>query len=298
MFFFVFFLRFFVSPTAIKDPNSVNSTDDKFKDELKELANTKDQNNQEIKQVLNSPKMYPFSESSIKTLRSSNSSTKSPTKLSHNWLPSEEVGHNLTVGPHPSADWMRRLALEKTRKTSEPEVGSKEKGLSCYRSSDCIPKDSSSSDSDLLRSAPPWAKSKFRFSEKKPTSLQIPMSEIKPSSSSSPISLSTPDSASSSSGTSSKIIDTAEAAAKKQRIKRSLMKRARSVAIFSLKLKERRAIEGKLPEASKSKETVKPSWGTKPEGAIGGELGCVPIEMLISVDDVAKDMQRRQSPSN
>lgn len=40
-----------------------------------------------------------------------------------------------------------------------------------------------------------------------------------------------------------KTLSAAELAAKKSRVKQSLIKRARSVAIFSLKLKERRARE-------------------------------------------------------
>lgn len=227
--------------------------------------------------------------------------SKAALKLGHHWLTHEEGGHHLTIGPHPSADWMRRFALDKTRKTSEPEVGSKSEGLTSYRSTDYIPKDSSSSDSDLLRSAPPWSRSKFRFNserEKKPDTLIISQKEAKTSTPTTPVSASIPESTASNLRSTSKIPDPAEIAAKKQRIKRSLMKRARSVAIFSLKLKERRAVEGKLPDPSPKPKESKPAWGTKAEGAVGGELSCIPIEMLISVDDVAKDLQRRQSPSN
>lgn len=47
----------------------------------------------------------------------------------------------------------------------------------------------------------------------------------------------------------------AELAAKKSRVKQSLIKRARSVAIFSLKLKERRAREAeKQREAREERE--------------------------------------------
>ncbi|KAL0278801.1 UNVERIFIED_CONTAM: hypothetical protein PYX00_000506 [Menopon gallinae] len=224
-------------------------------------------------------------------------------KTSHDWPTAEESTHHLTIGPHPSTDWIRRLALEKTRKTSEPEVGAKSKeGLSSYRSTDCIPKDSSSSDSDLLRSAPPWSRSRFRFSPEKETkseTLPVPSMEAKSLTvSESSMSIAPEASNSAASGSApSKTADPAELAAKKQRIKQSLMKRARSVAIFSLKLKERRAREGKLPETPKPKEQPKPVWGTKNEGPVGGELGCIPLEMLISIDDVAKDLQRRQNPS-
>lgn len=226
-------------------------------------------------------------------------------KLSHDWLPTtaEEGSHHLTIGPHPGADWVRRLALDKTRKTSEPEVGSKSggEGLSSCRSTDCIPKDSSSSDSDLLRSAPPWTRSKFRFSPEKetkqpPEMLSAPEPETKPTTPTTPTLPDLPIT-SAGAGATPKVPDPAEIAAKKQRIKQSLMKRARSVAIFSLKLKERRAREGKITEPPKPKDPPRPVWGAKTEGPVGGELGCIPIEMLISVDDVAKDLQRRQNPS-
>lgn len=79
--------------------------------------------------------------------------------------------------------------------------------------------------------------------------------------------------------------------AKKMRVKQSLMKRARSVAIFSLKLKERRAREGEI----KQKEPEKPppvKW-QPPQSGIGGELSCIPIEKLISVDDIAAMEMRK-----
>lgn len=250
----------------------------------------------------------PASEAARKTYNSSGAVTpeipsptvKTPQKLGHHWLAPEDGGHHLTIGSHPSADWMRRFALDKTRKTSEPEVSSKSgEGLTSYRSTDCLPKDSSSSDSDLLRSAPPWSRSKFRFGserEKKPGGLVV--SQSKATTPTSPVSTSGQESATSSTKSLVKAPDPAEIAAKKQRIKRSLMKRARSVAIFSLKLKERRAVmEKELPEAPKTAKETKPAWGVRTEGTVGGELGCIPIEMLISVDDIAKDLQRRQNPS-
>lgn len=39
----------------------------------------------------------------------------------HDWLTTaDESTHHLTIGSHAGADWVRRLALDKTRKTSEP----------------------------------------------------------------------------------------------------------------------------------------------------------------------------------
>ncbi|XP_076678994.1 anoctamin 8 white walker isoform X5 [Andrena cerasifolii] len=77
--------------------------------------------------------------------------------------------------------------------------------------------------------------------------------------------------------------------AKKTRVKQSLMKRARSVAIFSLKLKERRAREAEL----KAKEAEREARWQQPQSCVGGELSCIPIEKLISVDDIAAMELRR-----
>lgn len=68
-----------------------------------------------------------------------------------------------------------------------------------------------------------------------------------------------------------------ELAAKKTRVKQSLMKRARSVAIFSLKLKERRAREA----LEKAKLAVTPTAPLPPPHQ-GGELSCIPIEKVMS----------------
>lgn len=74
-----------------------------------------------------------------------------------------------------------------------------------------------------------------------------------------------------------------ELAAKKTRVKQSLMKRARSVAIFSLKLKERRAREAAAKEGGK---TVSPTGSIAPPPPPpqcgGGELSCIPIEKVSS----------------
>ncbi|KAL1404018.1 hypothetical protein pipiens_005479 [Culex pipiens pipiens] len=70
----------------------------------------------------------------------------------------------------------------------------------------------------------------------------------------------------------------AELAAKKSRIKQSLVKRARSVAIFSLKLKEQRA-----KRAEKAAQEARDALPPPPPG---GELSLIPIEQLIQVDDV------------
>ncbi|XP_014238165.1 anoctamin-8 isoform X3 [Trichogramma pretiosum] len=74
-----------------------------------------------------------------------------------------------------------------------------------------------------------------------------------------------------------------EREAKKTRVKQSLMKRARSVAIFSLKLKERRAREAEI----KAKEAEREARWQQQQACVGGELSCIPIEQLISVEDIA-----------
>lgn len=78
------------------------------------------------------------------------------------------------------------------------------------------------------------------------------------------------------------LLSAAEAAAKKSRIKQSLVKRARSVAIFSLKLKERRAREAEK-QAQHAAEHAKAMLPPQPPG---GELSLIPIEQLIQIDDV------------
>lgn len=90
----------------------------------------------------------------------------------------------------------------------------------------------------------------------------------------------------------------AELAAKKTRVKQSLIKRARSVAIFSLKLKERRAREAeKLSEQEKvKKRKLKFEMNLKcffsdflqlmNPGPVGGELDFIGMEQLIQIDDV------------
>lgn len=209
---------------------------------------------------------------------------KSVSKKSRDWLGTEgeTLGHHLTIGPH-GVDWARKLGLDPARKGSEPEMGSASGG-DLRRSTDCIAhKDlAASSDSDLLRSAPPWVaahtRSKFRFSPEKEAS----------SDSSRTVSSQEGDDTTHSTFPGA----AAAAAAKKTRVKQSLMKRARSVAIFSLKLKERRAREASVKEAeTKAKE----KW--MPPANVGGELSCIPIEKLISVDDVAMDLQHRMNPS-
>lgn len=78
---------------------------------------------------------------------------------------------------------------------------------------------------------------------------------------------------------------------KRKKLKSTLIKRARSVAVFSLKLKEKRA-------KSESKETEKRKDKVNPRNEnimVGGELSCVPIEMLISMSDVKMATPKKNS---
>ncbi|XP_076169593.1 anoctamin 8 white walker isoform X3 [Ptiloglossa arizonensis] len=247
-------------------------------------------------------------------------------RRSREWLTSEpeasggsdHYSHHLTIGPHGGVDWVRRLGLEAGgRKSSDSELsgagtvsGSGDELPHLHRSTDCIvSKDlASSSDSDLLRSAPPWAmvhrNQKFRFSpererEREKTEkqqyqhYQREIHDHRQQSSHQ----SDRDKDSSGLSDSSKTISSQEEEkpnkedreAKKTRVKQSLMKRARSVAIFSLKLKERRAREAAL----KAKEAEKEARWQQPQSCVGGELSCIPIEKLISVDDIAAMELRR-----
>lgn len=130
-------------------------------------------------------------------------------------------------------------------------------------------KDASSSDSDLLKTSPIW-----------PPRPRSPPHNIKPS-------RALPNLVDSSLSDSAKSVSSQEAdeaaraaeelAAKKTRVKQSLMKRARSVAIFSLKLKERRAREAQEKAANKP---VTPTAPLPPPQCGGGELSCIPIEKV------------------
>ncbi|XP_039276146.1 anoctamin-8 [Nilaparvata lugens] len=225
----------------------------------------------------------------------SNATTPPPTNITN-------IGsHHLTIGPHGGVDWVRRLNSDGARKTSEPDMGSS----AVHRSTDCIvtqQKDlASASDSDLLRSAPPWLQSRFPFGAD---------SQRAGSSSRTPASVGD-DSAISKSGVSDCSLSdstspdsAAAAAAKKSRVKQALIKRARSVAFFSLKLKERRA-NAAASSAAADKETPakpvkeKPSPMRPPDLHVGGELSCIPIEKLISVEDINKQLRRAgESSSN
>ncbi|XP_020291493.1 anoctamin-8 isoform X2 [Pseudomyrmex gracilis] len=272
-------------------------------------------------------------------------------RRSRDWLGNEseasggdQYGHHLTIGPHGGIDWACRLGLESGgRKSSDSEitgagvVNVREEELPLHRSTDCIVSKelASSSDSDLLRSAPPWSMAhrsqKFRFSPEKEKEreridkqqYQQPQPQQQQQqqqqqhhqqqshhhyqretqdhrASERQSYLAEKEKDSSGLSDSSKTISSQEEEtkptkedreAKKTRVKQSLMKRARSVAIFSLKLKERRAREAEL----KAKEAEREARWQQPQSCVGGELSCIPIEKLISVDDIAAMEMRRMN---
>ncbi|KRT84827.1 hypothetical protein AMK59_653 [Oryctes borbonicus] len=179
----------------------------------------------------------------------------------------EGDSYHLTIGPTGGAEWSRRLKEE----------------TDIHRSTDCITtKDSSSSDSDLLRGSSPVWPPRPRTPPSMPPKI-IPL----------PMDASLSDSAKSvSSQEADEQAKAEELQAKKTRVKQSLMKRARSVAIFSLKLKERRAREA---AEKASKMAVTPSTPLPPPQCGGGELSCIPIEKLIQLDDLRRNQQQRNS---
>ncbi|XP_022912435.2 anoctamin-10 isoform X1 [Onthophagus taurus] len=183
----------------------------------------------------------------------------------------EEGGYHLTIGPTGGAEWSRRLKEE-----------------DIHRSSDCIAsKDSSSSDSDLLKNSPIWPP--------RPRTPPGNSNVLIPKTSPTPIDASLSDSAKSiSSQEADEQAKAEELAAKKTRVKQSLMKRARSVAIFSLKLKERRAREA---AEKASKLAVTPTAPLPPPQCGGGELNLIPIEKLIQLEDLRKNPPQRNSQS-
>ncbi|XP_017004352.2 anoctamin-8 isoform X2 [Drosophila takahashii] len=86
----------------------------------------------------------------------------------------------------------------------------------------------------------------------------------------------------------------AELAAKKSRLKQKLVKSARSVAIFSLKLKERRQREAEKA-ATIAVEHAKALAKLPMPQPVGGELSLIPIEHLIQIEDIIPAMKAASS---
>lgn len=147
--------------------------------------------------------------------------------------------HQLTIGAH-GAEWTRRL------KVAEQSP--------IHRSTDCIvSKDlGTSSDSELLKPAPSWTNVALKTSEQAGTSERKICNSTRRS-----FELFMIPGASAPSvpkATTEEEQRAAEIAAKKSRLKQKLVKSARSVAIFSLKLKERRAREAERMAKEKAEE--------------------------------------------
>ncbi|XP_059479643.1 anoctamin-8 isoform X1 [Neocloeon triangulifer] len=299
--------------------------------------------------------------------KSDKSSPRSGVTKSREWLSDEKrrdpfpplssqiLNHHLTIGPHGGIDWVKRFGLDTaaTRKSGNTiqldtrgrsaNSESSEETASIRHSTDCIlAKDTAASDTDLLRSAPPWMqpRSKFRFSPEKdgtkppgpaeqtlgpevrrpsaPAStlekvngrdellqprLEAPRASLDPSNAALvPMSVKSapppprPSTSEVVEASGSKLTAAEELAAKKSRVKSSLLKRARSVAIFSLKLKERRAKEAmKEQEKVSSPPKASQQWTGRNPDRVEGELSCIPIEKLISVDDVANELMRKRT---
>ncbi|XP_011503511.1 PREDICTED: anoctamin-8-like [Ceratosolen solmsi marchali] len=236
-----------------------------------------------------------------------------------------DYSHHLTIGPHGGIDWVRRLGLESGgRKSSDSEIsdfgGNSADEMIIHRSTDCITtKDLIASlDSNLLRTIPPLSPStknqKVHISPEKEKARekidkhqyhqqlqQMQQYQLHRDSVQEhrdrQLDLYEKEKERNVISDSSKTISSQEdekslkeeREAKKSRVKQSLMKRARSVAIFSLKLKERRAREAEV----KAKEAEREARWQQPQSCVGGELSCIPIEKLISVDDIAAMEVRR-----
>uniref|UniRef100_A0A182K4R3 Anoctamin n=1 Tax=Anopheles christyi TaxID=43041 RepID=A0A182K4R3_9DIPT len=125
------------------------------------------------------------------------------------------------------------------------------------------------SDSELLKPAPSW------------TNVAIKAADQQPGTSNSAPSVKAPT---------EEEAKAAELAAKKSRLKQSLVKRARSVAIFSLKLKEQRA--------KRAEKLALEALEALPAPPPGGELSLIPIEQLIQVDDVLSQRNHANSSSH
>uniref|UniRef100_A0A182UDN0 Anoctamin n=1 Tax=Anopheles melas TaxID=34690 RepID=A0A182UDN0_9DIPT len=125
------------------------------------------------------------------------------------------------------------------------------------------------SDSELLKPAPSWTNVASKAGDQQPG---------------------TSNSAPSVKAPTEEEAKAAELAAKKSRLKQSLVKRARSVAIFSLKLKEQRA--------KRAEKMALEALEALPAPPPGGELSLIPIEQLIQVDDVLSQRNHGNTSSH
>ncbi|XP_050315766.1 anoctamin-8 isoform X2 [Anthonomus grandis grandis] len=204
-----------------------------------------------------------------------------PRKKSNEWAATDTMGdssHHLTIGPSGGVEWAKRLKedndIHRSTDCITPKV--------LTRIKDSPSKDASSSDSELHRTSPLWPPRPRSPDQSDRPRIRPPIIPVDPSLSDSARSISSQEA-----DDAAKAAE--ELAAKKTRVKQSLMKRARSVAIFSLKLKERRAREAQ--EKAAGKAPVTPSTPLPPPQCGGGELSCIPIEKLIQLEDIRKNVQ-------
>lgn len=149
--------------------------------------------------------------------------------------------HQLTIGPSGGAEWTRRLKVAETSPI--------------HRSTDCIVSKElgTSSDSELMKPAPSWINIASK-TEQAGTSKIINMFTIMFPILFKFILVQGASAPSVPKATTEEEQRAAEIAAKKSRLKQKLVKSARSVAIFSLKLKERRAREAERIAKEKAEE--------------------------------------------
>lgn len=75
-----------------------------------------------------------------------------------------------------------------------------------------------------------------------------------------------------------------------QKVKNLFMKRAKSIALFSLKLKEKRAQEAEQ-QRSEMQEKIASKQKEELKLTTGGELSSIPLEKLICVDGATSNFQ-------
>uniref|UniRef100_A0A336M7A5 CSON005625 protein n=3 Tax=Culicoides sonorensis TaxID=179676 RepID=A0A336M7A5_CULSO len=180
-------------------------------------------------------------------------------KRSKDWTPLPiDVEHHLTIGPSGGAEWIKKL------KANEP--------VTLHKSTECIVAKEQTTESDPEINVRPVPS---MLNLVKPEELASTSAPAGATAATTPKALTEEEKA-------------AEIAAKKSRLKQKLVKSARSVAIFSLKLKERRAREAERL-AQETADVL-----TAPAGC--GELDAIPIEMLLQVSDVmsARNQQHQQ----
>lgn len=149
--------------------------------------------------------------------------------------------HQLTIGPSGGAEWTRRLKVAEASPI--------------HRSTDCIvSKDlGTSSDSELLKPAPSWSNVALKTEQAGTSKSCTTVRDFSYKNFFCYLGASAPSVPKATADEDQQRAE-AERLAKKSRLKQKLVKSARSVAIFSLKLKERRAREAERVAKEKAEE--------------------------------------------